>query len=727
MSAWKADTLFVICCCVAQVMIGALVFPGAGTDDCFITYQAVDRLLDVGRIENLNGERVEISSSLLLVLALAGLRSVLPGSTFWIGLVLSVSLGCGVTVSTWWLSKLVFGSRIVAQIATLAAATHTPLMYWAWSGMETTFAACCLAIFLGLAALGSRDRTVVSTIWWVVAFSTSGGAVFLVRPEGFVVVGVVGCWLLWSLRTGRPDDIGSTQCRCGWIATLLLALVMVGITTWRWLSFGRLMPNPVYAKTSGITFEGVRSGARYLVDGLLTPSLLVVVALPIAISIVIGIRVFLRENTPLADGNGRSLARLLGRLGSTPVALLAVTASAYLGVVLSSGGDWMPNHRFIIHVLPPVLALGSGALWSLFSSVGGRRSIDDRLLPNLLLVLVVAASLSDRAWLVPLRESRCLWDFQRHPDRSVTTDFQWLNAGNRRDLDLLLPALTTAVARSICYKGKSVLVTGQMGYVPYMLAQRFPGRVAFVDRRGITDPTLTRLAGIDRRPWGLEIGFLDLASVDPAGGPMNDLERAVRYVWGYEPDIIYGLSYSPGDFREMVRLLWMRGFRVNQLADVRDAIPHRDTHGEHVFVISRDLGPQLLTSSLQVLESKPLNLQRRCDNTCNMIQGVSRLRSHGFWHAIGIVLARVRSTFHCRLGIVTSCVGPSPSRWAELEMSVSRCHARRVSAGRRTRTVNVATRRRFSSTPNRWRRLGCTRVDRSCLFVEHRSGRVDQG
>src|SRR5689334_2064756 len=66
-----ADTMLVGFFLLVAVLHGALLYTASGHDDSHITYWAARTLAASGEILNYNGERIEQSSTLLLVLLLA--------------------------------------------------------------------------------------------------------------------------------------------------------------------------------------------------------------------------------------------------------------------------------------------------------------------------------------------------------------------------------------------------------------------------------------------------------------------------------------------------------------------------------------------------------------------------------------------------------------------------------------------------------------------------------
>src|SRR5688572_11881063 len=73
--------------------LGVLFFPAAGWDDAYISYWAAHALADLGRIVNVNGDYVEQSSSLGLVLLIALIRRLTAIDASIIGRLASIAFG----------------------------------------------------------------------------------------------------------------------------------------------------------------------------------------------------------------------------------------------------------------------------------------------------------------------------------------------------------------------------------------------------------------------------------------------------------------------------------------------------------------------------------------------------------------------------------------------------------------------------------------------------------
>lgn len=228
-------------------LLGGLLFPSTGHDDSYITFWPARVLATSGAITNYNGEPVEQSSSLfhVLLLGLAHALTRIPIPV--LATVVGVLAGVG--------SALVAG-RIAgrhtpgaAPLAAVFAATSPIVVYWGFGRLETPF----VALLAGLAILTYAGYLTHGRALGWSAFATL--LFVLVRPEApFVLLSVlVGALVLRRLMPEVPAR------RLAVLIGVLAgcAAVVVGA---RLLLFGSPFPQPVHAKSGGITAESIGRG-----------------------------------------------------------------------------------------------------------------------------------------------------------------------------------------------------------------------------------------------------------------------------------------------------------------------------------------------------------------------------------------------------------------------------------------------------------------------------------
>ncbi|MGD2018069.1 MAG: hypothetical protein PVJ89_08140 [Planctomycetota bacterium] len=176
-----------------------------------------------------------------------------------------------------------------------------------------------------------------------------------VRPEG-ILLGLAGCWL------AAPREVAGRA----WRIAAAAAVTVLPVTIWRLAVHGAWVPNTFHAKRSDRWSQEWMDGAAYLVDVLLTPAgvgLLAILMVALATS----------DGRPdpgaaVADGpGGDASAGPASRSVRTGVALAGVAA----GVLVASGGDGYAGARLALPVGTPLWLGGAAALAASSTRVGG--------------------------------------------------------------------------------------------------------------------------------------------------------------------------------------------------------------------------------------------------------------------------------------------------------------------------------------------------------------------
>ena len=240
------------------------------------------------------------------------------------------------------------------------------------------------------------------------------------------------------------------------------------LMVWRWWYFGDIAPQPVSAKIGGEIFSSLQTGLQYIQQTLLNPRLLLFTVLTAASSL----WVLLRWREPLA-------------------LLLVLLLYVYTAFVVVSGGDWMAAGRFWVPVMPLMAVLVASALPRLCASVVLRNSLLCLIVVGNILYLWRGTALDFNG--VPLWKKTKLLD----ADRAEAFSFF-----ERHAREHLHDIPTTVFVNSMLEKLLSMrhaqgnvmpvnVMAGQMGMVPFYLAQDFGRQLHFFDRNGITERTLT--------------------------------------------------------------------------------------------------------------------------------------------------------------------------------------------------------------------------------------------
>ncbi len=146
------------------------------------------------------------------------------------------------------------------------------------------------------------------------------------QPEGFAFLGAVVVFEMSKLSTSRRVRPGKP------LLTLLTASALfLALLTWRYLTYGELLPTTVSAKTGNLTVQ-LRHGLGYVTR-------------------------FFIDYYPIVIAYLLSTYALLRRGGQTAwwAWLSLIFVAGYSLFCILVGGDWMLAYRFIMPMLPIVL------------------------------------------------------------------------------------------------------------------------------------------------------------------------------------------------------------------------------------------------------------------------------------------------------------------------------------------------------------------------------------
>ncbi|MEM7139353.1 MAG: hypothetical protein AAF500_22475 [Myxococcota bacterium] len=363
--------------CLAPWVMSLAVVGVGGHDDSHITFYVARELSETGRYINYNGESAEQSSSMALVVVLALLHATFGIGLPLLGYLVGLFFSSAAVVLTYMLCLRLTAGPIQrrAALGLLGAAicsTTWCFLYWATTGMETSFAAAAAAaLLLAMMAYEAEPTRPSRIVAWVVSL-----AFFLtVRPENVLIAPCVAVALLIVCRFGEDCWRKSAA----WLVAAPAALSLI-----RWALFDSALPRTVLAKSGGFR---IRDGLGYLGDSILA------------------------SNGALYAAAAVALAVTLWRLarGTLPAALAAASALlfAQLVFVVSVGGDWMKHGRFLVPTVPIAAALGVAVL----SRLGNRFAY-----PLMAAVLVTGIAQTYRAaeerqpWLIPYRDANSIAD-----------------------------------------------------------------------------------------------------------------------------------------------------------------------------------------------------------------------------------------------------------------------------------------------------------------------------
>jgi hypothetical protein len=498
------------------VLIGSIFFPSSGRDDAHITYWAAYSLSHFGEILNYNGNRVEQSSSLLHVVLLAITAFVTKIDIVSLGKSSSILFGAASLVALQILTKKV--EPKAPFLAAVLTGTSVYFAYWSFGGLETTLTTLTsLLLILTYGSYLNKQGSYFTGMAWV----TAATFIFaLARPEMPVVL---ICMVLGAILSVLIFDKFNPANHAQHQKFLLHLLTVLGISLitisliigFRILYFDSPFPQPVVAKSNGLSFNILRLGIIYLKQQLIFSLYIKIIAVSIAFSI--GYVVWTQLRTKQVD----------------PYILLSVLfLVTYISFIIFSGGDWMEGGRFLVHLLPiamifPSLVLGhllnrraalvlyqlkSNARCSERSKESSRLNIIDMVLfigiPMLIGIQMAAVvDFTERSLSLPV------WNRIELQDEFVSfpvSHFELMNRPNIRDipvihhLDIILDRLYLSKVTNI------YIMSGQMGMVPYHIFQQHFGRVRMMDHFGLADRTFTNCevtSNLKKSTFGLELDY----------------------------------------------------------------------------------------------------------------------------------------------------------------------------------------------------------------------------
>lgn len=480
-----------------------LLYGNTARDDAFLTYWPALSLADHAEILNYNGERVEQSSTLLHTLSLAFLHKLLPFLAL-------PSLAWGMSIAagffTLLLTALCLRQQNCNTSAVMVLATAPSILFWSASGMETLTSALLFTAIIFI--FQQRDISRKLLLW----LACSALLAVMVRPEVFLVLlaFVIGNLVLQFL-TGKRDTIRN-HLAITLFASTLAAIAVVSV--WRYFYFGSWFPQPVYAKSLPISGQTLLKGYAYLVSG--------------------GQSVI---NQYLAAGG--LLALLIALCWKqhphrSAIITAAAMALAQMAFVFTTGGDWMEASRFLVPVLPALII----AIALLFSPW--------RWLHVLLITALLAGALYDSVRFVQTTSSGFpLWERQQKRDeylpaqdfRIPYSNMELQTKDALRDVPQL-EAMATAIDKMAGMTDKIQIASIQMGFIPFHLSETYPGRLHFLDLRGLASNDLTRCpatAGIVHSDQGIKITYNDFFALLPQLQTKCGIAK---------PDIIYDMGYA---------------------------------------------------------------------------------------------------------------------------------------------------------------------------------------
>lgn len=440
---------------------GFLVFPSSGRDDSFITYWAVYSLGKWGHIINYNFQPVEQSSSMAHVI-LAGLFSaLLHVNPVIIGRLTAILSGIG----SIWAVDLISQKSKLPQVTLLLLAINPIFIYWSFGGLETSLGALGWILFIYFQSSFIMENRQI----WPAIFACL--LVLITRPENPIIITLfsIGALILsifqYLFLEHKSNQLQRQVLRA--VINLFINIAGIGLLFGLRLAlFGDIFPQPVRAKTSGLSFIAFMQGFKYLSHTLTSLSMAGIAIAFITGSILLLFLFFWKKPHQPTLLHGLLLAGI------------------YILFIAFSGGDWMEGGRFIVHILPLMTMLAMFAISKIQSKAVFRATI------SIILVLQLvglAQFATKESTAIPAWEDMQISGINSKP-------YSWFekhSATSLRDMPVIA-ALDTIIQKKLQKNPAPVVImSGQMGMVSYYTAQKYGKQIIWLDRNSLIERSFT--------------------------------------------------------------------------------------------------------------------------------------------------------------------------------------------------------------------------------------------
>ncbi len=319
-------------------------------DDAYITFRYSQNLTaGYGLVFN-PGEKLEATSSILWAILLTPFEIAGVGAPTG-AVVLGLLFYAATMVSGSYLLITILGpeSKIISvAMYGMLLASSSSFALWSVYGMENSLVALllignCLALHEKFR--GSRLLSIGPTCLLPIA-----------RPEGLFFVPLF--IILRTLKWITSDDAHACRDFRAWLFGVITVIGFFEI--WRLFYYGHFLPNTVAVKAPTlIDAHKIYYGIRYLLHPVNMPSMGL---------LVFGL-IFLYYSTPPLLGKTlfsrwvleqpKRCLKLIKCIAHENLPLMAVVGVIFwqIGFVVMVGGDWMPNGRFVSHIIPLICIL----------------------------------------------------------------------------------------------------------------------------------------------------------------------------------------------------------------------------------------------------------------------------------------------------------------------------------------------------------------------------------
>ena len=509
----KIKTVLLTLPLVCFLLSGFLLFPSSGRDDAHITYWSAYALLEFGDILNYNGYRLEQSSSLLHVLFLSTASKLSYIPVEYLGKPFSILWGALSIIIFYFFSSLV--NNKINFSAVFFASTTPYFIYWSFGGLETS-----LVVFTSIIAIMSFGKylsidQVLPKLKDSVFIFISLLLLTLVRPEMPIIIltMLLGSAFFFIIRL-RYSTNNQNYIKIKQISFLLLNTLLISgaIFILRKLYFGEILPQPVLAKSDGISLIHFHTGFQYFLQSFLSPGIF---------SIIIAILFFLSL--------GYISYRVVAKSSNQYLFFSLGYTLTYICFIFASGGDWMEGGRFFVPIIPFLCLFLSITLHSLLKKIF--------VIPMHVLIIILnlgfLLQFSDR-----YSTSLPIWDKIEILDEYQPNRFTWFERNNRvnsRDL-VAIHYLDKTVKDLLTVQNNVTIFSAQMGIVPYYITKDYYGKVRWYDMFSLADNTFTTCIvteGLSKSAGGMYVPYEYYFEKKKEINEICDIPQ---------PDIIYDLT-----------------------------------------------------------------------------------------------------------------------------------------------------------------------------------------
>jgi hypothetical protein len=512
---------------------------GAGRDDTFIVLWTGMSLAEGHGLVNYNLEPTEMTSSILHTAIVAVLYMAAPDFVYTLNKLLGLLAGALVLIILYQRRQDLFGGKTAGTIAfaisVVALANSRAWLYWNMGGLETPFQALILFVYgLALVDFLKTPRKVFPLVILQTLY-------ILVRPEGFLLILFTSLCILFRRLIHEPLPRRHLFLILGIPAFIFLCTLI-----YRYLNFGLLFPNPVYAKVQlGIDANALSTlerGIQYL-RGFYSSSPYISLQVAVLIALAIqSIRMLIqRRYKPIPDQSTSYFY-----------------AAPFLGLILlnhlfvvSVGGDWMEFYRLIVPVVPLLVVLTTFFAFQMLKAALEKLRLPRShpvIFANLALAALFLAAITAN---FGHQDNHEIWGYHNCSEKMnvpkllslsaeparLDRQIMLTNCASSRDWLAVMPFIEEELPA--LYKAsdqKLTIATFQMGFFPYFIKQTHPTmNIKFIDTVGLGDINIARM-DLDKASFGVRDG-VNIGSI--FSGNAGELSR---YILAQNPNMIYVLD-----------------------------------------------------------------------------------------------------------------------------------------------------------------------------------------